>query len=149
MNNSIKSEDNLHKRFVHGFCMVRELIDSVKYPEAYRVLYFIPGWYFINIETERQAEQAAEFIIKDVRFWQWYIKQGAMLKQTRDILLALAIFSSIDNEKKILTDEEILNNFYFKQIFKQGESNNANTSRTQSLCQVSGRTYQGVQNQAE
>lgn len=117
----MQTKTNLHERFVRNFCKVRNLIDSEKHPAAYRVLYFIPGWYFLGIETERQAQQAAEFIIKDVRFWRWFVKQGAVLKQTRDILLALAIFSVTDDENKVLTDEEVRNNLYYRQIVGKKE----------------------------
>ena len=117
----MQTATNMHERIVRNFCMVRNLIDSEKHPAAYRVLHFIPGWYFLDIETERQAEQAAEFIINDVRFWRWFVKQGAMLKQTMDINLALALFSVTDDEKKVLTDDEVRGNLYYRLIVGRKE----------------------------
>lgn len=110
------------ERAHHNFCMVRNLIDPMQHQEAYRIVHFIPTWFFFDVESEKQAKDKAEFIINDVRFWQWYIRQEAVLHQTRDILLALAIFSVVDDERKVLTDEEVKDNIYYRQIEKFNHS---------------------------
>lgn len=40
-----------------NFCTVRNMIDPVAHPEAYRVMHFVPMWFFFDIETEQQAAQ--------------------------------------------------------------------------------------------
>lgn len=82
-----------------NFCMVRKCIDSTENMQAYRIMHFIPLWFFLEIETEQDATDKANEIIKNVNFWQWFISECRYTKKD-DFHIIKNIWDAIDNEDK-------------------------------------------------
>lgn len=92
------------------FKEVVKLIDPKTYPQAARIVWKIPFKYFLDDVT---PETYAGLIISDSSFWHWFLKQdNEVLK--KDIHLARVIFSAMDDEDKVMTEEDLQNDFYYQ-----------------------------------
>ena len=91
---------NLIERVNHNFCLVRSMINQTEHPEAYRIMHFIPSWYFLYTDTEESARKAANDIIADIDFWYWLISTNDVSVKHSHFPIAKAIYDAMDDEDK-------------------------------------------------